>query len=758
VKVAVYARFRYEKGGMSHRSAVLTALLVLLATVGPVSGQDRTDVDPQSDVYLDAHGEKLNKLLADAGQAAKEGDYRKAAALYDQAADQATTQVYPVTPRTYLGIREYVKSRIRAWPPEGLAAYRSITDPRAGEIYRRGIRTGRSDLLRTVARTYPMSSLGAKAMLALGTRALARGDRETALRHLLEIFRIYPDGPIPGIRRADVIARTALAGAKRGDRLLVLEMKARAGRLPADVAVSVAGGEKRLSEVLAGMAAVGADSRIPPGWATTGGTPQRSGGRDGPIGPLTLYWAFEIPLSRADDEEKDRRNSPRLPVQPLIALGQVIAPGHLVVRALELPGPDFVPTKKSIEGLAPNVLWGFPDDPQAEPGDNSRAGLLPAFASIDGESGVLALPFRDPSDTTDWVEEGEEASKPTLLTLSLPKEGKLLDQRGGSDPLYSHLFDDLWFHGAPAIVGDRLYVAASEVPHAGARVKTLVAAFDLTGGRNRLRPMWQTSVCLGGGQSPAAFEPLVGPSSVSTRNGIVYVCSNTGAVAALDGQAGEILWIHTYEQAEQRPGLDARAVRARQPWLTNPPVLDHRFLYVAPLDADRLFVYFQMPDLETGYVEHARFGRDEVVNGFDPEYLLGVRDGVVFLAGSTRTLGERPLFAVKTGPRFFGTTDRKGDEQRILWRAEIEESAPRGRGVVAGNAIYFPTKKGIYRVDPADGSIVKLVGPADPGIQRLAGGRHVFGNLAVSGRWLVSASEELICLFGPRPDEKDEPE
>ena len=48
--------------------------------------------------------------------AAEEKDYRRAAVLYDRAASEARAQVYPVTPRTYLGIREYVKSRIRAWP------------------------------------------------------------------------------------------------------------------------------------------------------------------------------------------------------------------------------------------------------------------------------------------------------------------------------------------------------------------------------------------------------------------------------------------------------------------------------------------------------------------------------------------------------------------------------------------------------------------------------------------------------------------
>ncbi|MEN8151741.1 MAG: hypothetical protein ABFS86_18135, partial [Planctomycetota bacterium] len=707
---------------------LVPALMLLLTAPAPSPAQERA---APTTVWVDEKNEELGRLLGDAAKAEKEGDWRKAASLYDEAADRAKSQVFRVTARTCLGIREYVKSRIHGWPAEGLAVYRKITDPRAKRTLEQGLRHGRSDRLRFVARHWPMSSYGPKAMLALGTRALKRGDAETSLRHFLEILRLYPEGEIPHVRRADLIARAALAAAKRGDRLLLEEMRARAARLPGDTTVTLAGGTKKLADVLDGMAPVRAGSRAAPGWVTPGGSSRRDGGRGGPgPEPLTLYWAYEIPLSEAEDED-EREASPALPVHPLIVDGEVIVPGHLVVRSLALPGPDFAPTKESLAALLPHVNWAFPGDPEADPGQNSSVGQLPAFATVDPATGLLALPFRDPAETNPWYEPGEETAKDTLLTLSLASQGKLLDQRGGSDPAFEETFRNMAFHGAPAFVGTRLYCAASQVD---ARVQTLVTAFDVSGGPGRLRPLWQTSVCAGGGEAVASYEPGVGPSSVSTRNGIVYVCSNSGAVAALDGESGEILWIHTYEQAERRPGLDARAIRARQPWRTNPPILDHRFLYVAPLDADRLFVYFQMPDLATGFVTHARFGRDEVVNGFDPEYVLGVRDGVVFLAGSTRTLGERPLFAVKTGPRFFGSAERKGDERRILWRAEIEESSPRGRGVVAGDAIYFPTRKGIYRVDAADGQMVKLVGPGDPGIARLAKDRNVFGNLAVSGR------------------------
>ena len=109
---------------------------------------------------------------------------------------------------------------------------------------------------------------------------------------------------------------------------------------------------------------------------------------------------------------------------------------------------------------------------------------------------------------------------------------------------------------------------------------------------------------------------------------------------------------------------------------------------MAPLDADRLFVYFQRPDLATGYVEHARFGRDEVVNGFDPEYVLGVRDGVVFLAGSTRTLGERPLFAVKSGPGSSGRTRRRATSGGSCGGRRTRRARPEAAAAVDAFAVW----------------------------------------------------------------------
>jgi hypothetical protein len=407
-----------------------------------------------------------------------------------------------------------------------------------------------------------------------------------------------------------------------------------------------------------------------------------------------------------------------------------------------------------IERSRPVELWRFPGgEPEEDWMGLSASDLFPAFATAAG--GMIFFPFYD----TDNIHRGDFVDTPekvALVSLSLAEQGKLLDQRGGLDPQYESegLFEDIIFSGAPLVKGGRLFITGVRTRH---RVETHAFCFDVTRGPGRLRPVWQTKVCLGSSRSQPLWREWpptptrVDASSFAMRNGILYLCSNTGAVAALDAQTGEILWVHAYEQAELNTQIYPSELNTLATWFVNPPMLDNRLLYVAPLDADRLLTYHQRPHIETGRVAHGEFARKDVLHGFDAEYVLGVREGIVFIAGSSRARGERPLFAVKSAPM------RRDDQHRILWRAEIEEDSPRGRGVVAGDAVYFPTAKGIYRVSVADGRAEKIVSPAAPDvISRLRGAplESVIGNLAVSGPWLVSASEDRVCLFGPPPVEE----
>ncbi len=722
--------------------AALPGLVLVLLLCPGLPGAPGRDPLPEAGRDLfDAYDERIGTLLEDAGAAAAAGDHARAVPLLQEAADLATGQVVRVGRRTYLGVREYVNARLRSWPPEGLAAYRRLTDPRARAALDTALRSGDARGIDLVARRYALSSAGAPARLALGTRALSRGDHDTALRHLLEILRLYPAGDIPGVRRADVLARAALAAAGLGDRALLAEV---AGQAAADAAVPVTlgGAERPLSEVL-DLARRIAPPAAAATWPTLGGSAARSGGGSGPAGPLDLYYVFDLP-GTLPGEPGPAQDSPRLPFHPVVSGGLVVTATHLAVLALPLPEAGRRPA------AAPEPRWVFPGGEDLDKIVFSE-GLPPMFATLSGD--VVVLPFRD-HDVGIMFETptSDELVRKTLLALSLPREGALLDQRGGADPLAAALVEDFTFCGAPAAVGDRVYVTGTRFT---GLTETFVFCFERAGEGEILRPAWRTFVARGQGRRVGEYEYADAEASpVAVRHGVVYVCTNAGAVAALDAESGETLWTHAYEEARERYDVFRREVVSGRTWFANAPVLDDRFLCVAPMDSEQLLVFFHLPDPATGFVEHGAFSLDDVALGFDPRYLLGLRDGVAFLAGSCRSRGEPPLFAVRAGSE----PGRPPETRRVRWRAPIEEDAPCGRGAIGGDFAYFPTAKALYRVSLADGRADRLVDFTDDALLARSGGRTLAGNVAVAGPWLVTAGEDFVAVFGPPFDRKDPPE
>lgn len=734
-------------------AGLLIASILLIAPFARPEERLRDDFGPKlSSVELNDFDEEVDLFIREAEDAEIAGDYEKATELYQEAARTAPQNyVVRVAPRTYLGAKELVKSRIAAWPEKGIETYRRLIGPRVREIEEGALERDDVRALNRVVREFPHAAEAPGVMLALADRALTRGDLDIALRHTLEILRLYPEGPIPGVARRDVLARAGVAAAKLGDRLMLEEIRARAAKLPKDTVVAVAGGSQPLTAFLDGLMIVSPSELAPEGWTGVGGGPARRGGRDGPTGPLTRYFTVHDQSSNRGHDflrppETDQSSAP--PLHPLIGAGSVILPGHGAIRSFKLPEPGKIPGHRDRD-------WAYPPgEPEDEPDPDAQ--VVPIFGAI--ADGLLTIPYRDPS-----IGFYGEMPRESLVTLDI-RTGSLLDARGAGDPRPEGMEDlpyGLEFCGSPAIANDRVYVTGYLKRHL---VETFVLCFDSGGRRGGLRLRWITSVCMGEGHRNSDYsrsldEQRMEASSVTIRNGLAYLCSNTGAVAALEADTGEIVWLHTYQQAKRHMDLFAQEVRTTTTWQANPPMLDHRLLYVTPIDADRLFIYHQRPDLETGYVVYDHFGRDQIVNGFDPEYMLGVRDGVAYLAGTTRSRGERPLFAVKSGPLAPRARGEPADQQRILWRAEIEEDAPAGRGVLAGDFIYFPTEKGIYRVAIADGKATRLLGLSDfPDEDSRDGAAHPIGNLAVSGPWLVTAGEKVVTVFGPLPDEKDKPE
>jgi outer membrane protein assembly factor BamB len=180
----------------------------------------------------------------------------------------------------------------------------------------------------------------------------------------------------------------------------------------------------------------------------------------------------------------------------------------------------------------------------------------------------------------------------------------------------------------------------------------------------------------------------------------------------LDTRDGAIRWIATYPRVEEET---IAAFNKRQQNGPNPCLFHDGLVLAAPTDGDRLLAY----DAETGVLKWGRelFGR--------PPQLMGV-------AGSRLVAAGDFLWGLDV------------DTGRVLWcdgRSDPEASTC-GRGVLAGDLVYWPRREEIRLVEIATGKAVRQIDMARQ--HGLYGG----GNLTIAGGLLLVAKSDRLVAFG----------
>jgi outer membrane protein assembly factor BamB len=170
-------------------------------------------------------------------------------------------------------------------------------------------------------------------------------------------------------------------------------------------------------------------------------------------------------------------------------------------------------------------------------------------------------------------------------------------------------------------------------------------------------------------------------------------------------------WVATYPRVEVET---IAAFNKRQQHGPNPCVFHDGAIFAAPIDGDRLLAY----DGETGILKW-----DHELNG-RVHQLLGVAGSRLIAAGDM-------LWAldVETG--------------QVLWRdgRADPEAATWGRGLLAGDLVYWPRREEIRLVDIATGEVRRQINLAEQ--HGLVGG----GNLIIAGgRLLVAQSNRLVAF------------
>jgi outer membrane protein assembly factor BamB len=199
----------------------------------------------------------------------------------------------------------------------------------------------------------------------------------------------------------------------------------------------------------------------------------------------------------------------------------------------------------------------------------------------------------------------------------------------------------------------------------------------------------------------------------------LYFNTNLGLVAALDANNGQVCWLTRYPRLTGKsfsPGADVPLHFDRDP---SPCVYHNGLVVVAPSDTPDLFAL----DAETGkfvWVNHQLP---------DALHLLGV-------------IGRK---LVVSGNRI-STLDLESG--KIAWNWPESSTAGirgMGRGLVAGNEIFWPTRTEIYALDPESGARTRTPISLSPVSDCGA-------NLAVAGGRLIAAGYDKLIAFGtPTP-------
>ena len=618
-----------------------------------------------------------------------------------------------VTERRYVSLRDYCHLQFASLPPEALALYRSLVDPLSAKWYEEGIAGGDRRLLLEVVRHAFAGSWGDDALAALGEMALETGDYAGAREYWEKIIPVDLPADAPGtwlcfpdtdLDLAAIRARLVLVSILEGSPDGAREELAAFARLHPDARGRLGGREVNYAEALNSLLA--ASAAWPPpktssDWPTFAGSPSRNktAPRSTDVGQVVwrvplrgsvpagkMGSTAEAPLKRVAED------APRpLSYHPLL-LGNLV----LVNNQVEILAID-VRTGRPVWGQTQAAVYRdeFDETVRSHYSPSDSIGV-PRFTMTAFDGGLYAR--MGTSITSRPRESTLPGVSGYIVCLDLESQGRLVQKIAPEDKSWA-------FEGSPLADGANLYVA---MRRSGIRPQAHVACFDLQTGRRR----WRRFVC-------AAETPAGGMLHENTHNLLtlhrqtLYYNTNLGAVAALSTDDGQLKWVSLYPRA-RNGDLDRLEPHFCRD-LT--PCLYHRgTLLVAPSDSRRIYAL----EAATGQILW-QTGRQmgSIV------HLLGV-------SGQTLVASGHKLVWISLDRRDPGKV-------KHLW-PDGHEKLGYGRGVLAGDCVWWPTREKIYVFDRTTARLKEEIQLIPRGVTG--------GNLLVADEHLLIATDDELIALG----------
>jgi len=697
-----------------------SAVLLLLASGVPAQEPPHRSPDA---TYVLEDEESMLRAFRDAEEHHAAGRLREAAARLLEVASRSGDAVQPAGRTLYLPAAEVARRRLLELPPEEVAAA-AETARREAVAALADAREARDPVaLARVAREFTPLPQGAQAAEALGDLEAERGDAGQAARLYARALELLP----PGSSRAALLARRAFALSELGDGAAIRAMGA--GLSPAEAGATVrAGASDRALGAL--LEELGRRAQPPEAgdWFTHGGDYSRARDTPLPDGPLAHVWSSPFvsggtaPKEPAPLDERvlaPEEHTTGLPIQPdpLAPLFPAVSRGRVYVadlRALTV-----------LDATTGKALHRVPFDAQPEPWNESRPACPPRFVTVAEE--LIAC-----------TERGR-----LLVFQAGDGAPRLLWSRGGTndqDPRTAGLV----FSGAPVILSHTVFAAATLRRN---DFRVTLHAFDARTGN----PGWARFICSGNlvlQDVPANPNDVFelnnwdpGELQIAEHQGVLYLGTNLGIVAAVDRALGEIVWLHRYRRLPNPSDLHARLPSRIQRWPDHPVMIAGDRLFLTPRDSNHLHILHLAPDKETGALEADLI--DKKPHDEEITCLVAARPDRMLL--STRDLrGEET--AERLRARSLGGTERSE-----FWTFELPDDGGRdaflGRAALGGARVYVPTRKYLYVLAAEDGRVLSATPPRRPSGPEGTPEEPGFGNVIPVPGGVLTASYGQVSFW-----------
>jgi outer membrane protein assembly factor BamB len=624
-------------------------------------------------------------------------------------AGQESDRVVAIDERRYVSLRDYCHMQIASWPATAVKRYRDRLDPIAEQWYREGVAGRDVALLKKVVDEAFCSRWGDDALLALGELALERADFAAARRYWGQIapqpgdnetppspsqWLVYPDTTL---NLAEVRARMILATIRAGGLTRAADEFDAFRRSHPRASGRLAGQDGPLVPALERLLA--SAQQWPPvpsetNWPTFGKSPERAGVSP-PIGPnLQPAWREPIRLT-----PPNTRVGQRVAAHfPVVSDGHVYyADGTKVYAARLSDGRPAITASGEV----------YREDKSQEADTFAMGGPLslgkPSYTLLIADKTLYA---RVGSPVTARAQVGTSAAGDRLVGLNLSRDGLLCFRVRPEGDAWS-------FDGVPVSDGRNLYVAMrqSDVnPHAA------VACFDAARGRM----LWRTT--LGAADTPAGGSMDEITSNLVTLAGErIYFNTNAGVVGALRADDGSICWLYRYDRRLQPAERDSSGVPAQWGRDPSPAVCHAGQLFVAPSDTPQLFAL----DAETGRLI---WSTGELANA---THLLGIVDGTLIVSGAT-----------------LNGVDARTGRLKYAWpNGQAAGVRGMGRGVIAGNEVFWPTRQKVFVLDATTGV------PSRAAIDLGPAGSEGANLIAAEGYLVAAGYDRMMAYTAETPRE-----